>query len=91
MKKFAMSVVVAGAMAGTALGLGTATASAAPQPAPHAQQNIHRAPVQQQIVVHRPNYGPFVYRGVRVTPHFDVKRHQWGFYSGRTWIVVVTR
>jgi hypothetical protein len=89
-RKIAVTVLAAGAVAGAAVGIsaGTTTAEAAPAP-PHKVQPAPQP--QHQIVVHRPNYRPFAYRGVRVVPRFDKKRHQWGFTYHRTWIVVTTR
>ncbi|MCX6468309.1 MAG: hypothetical protein NTW76_03240 [Corynebacteriales bacterium] len=92
-KKAATSTLAAGFVGAAMLGLGVTagTANAAPiAPNTHNQQvQPQRQQPQREVTVTRPNYRPFTYRGVHVTPRYDVARNQWGFQFNRTFVHVV--
>lgn len=91
MRKFTTASVMAAAIGAAALGVGLSagTASAATPVANGPGATISQEPTQARAVVVRPDYSPFVYQGVRVTPAYDPSNQAVGFTYGSTFVEVL--
>ncbi|MBE7161347.1 MAG: hypothetical protein INR72_08875 [Williamsia herbipolensis] len=90
-RTFTTASVMAGAIGAAALGvgLGAATASAATSIPNGPGATISQEPTQARAVVVRPDYSPFVYKGVPVTPAYDPANQAVGFTYGTTFVEVL--